>query len=160
MKNQEYLSKKTELVEYFNDYYFPSSFFRRYYHYCARYFLFYNTCWWSQNSLHDLYSNYKRTWYIIRYEREKSEEVNLVRHKTRNSETENVSRRTTIIIRHKSFVPQFFCRLDNGLPGFTVKPVAGDYDIKYLVLASTWSRWYVMSSLERRLSRIGLPPVL
>lgn len=100
---------------------------------------------------------YIRTWYIIRYvtKEENPKRQKIVRHKTRNSETENLSWRTTVIMRHKSFVPQFFCRLDNGLPGFTVKPVVGDYDIEYSVLALTWSRWYVMSFLERRLSAIS-----
>lgn len=85
----------------------------------------------SMNSLHD----YIPIIHELHSTSRKRKVENLARHKSRNSETENVSRRTTVIMRHKSFVPQFFCRLNNGSPSFTVKLIVADYDIEYFVFA-------------------------
>lgn len=82
--------------------------------------------------------------------KEKSGELekgNLARHKTRNPETENVSRRTAITMRKgiliKLRLRASVLRLDNGSPSFTLKPVVADYDIRYFVFTSSWSRYAI-----------------
>lgn len=135
---------KNELVSrYLNDYSSFSFFCCLHYNYRARYLFSILLVDLKTRRMIYIPIIYLRSWYTACHEREKSEEGNLTRHKTRNSETENISRRTTVIMRHKVFVSQFFCRLDNSSPGFTLKLVAADYDIKYF--SSIWSRWYVFS---------------
>lgn len=112
---------------------------------CKIFIFFHDMCWF-QNLSHDLYSNYIRELDTQHVTKEKSPKRETWRgHKTRNSEIENISRRTTVIMRHEVFVSQLF--LNNGSPSFTLKLVAADYDIQYFVLI--WSRWYIFSNIDR-----------